>query len=450
MQVGLINHSHCKEAPMDLVTSFAVLLQPLAITMTAPSFDNFVTILTGWVFARRRTLTGMLTAAGVTGKRHHAAFHRFFAQARWSLDALGLAVFRMLEPLLDQDTIFLALDDTLARKRGLKMFGVGMHHDPLLSSRNKAITNWGHSWVVLGVVVRLPLWPERALCLPILFRMYLNHDAAERARRAYRTRPELAIEMLQVLCKHRKNRRFHLLADSAYGGQSVLCHLPANCDLTSRLVMNARLYAAPLPRKPGAKGRPRKRGVRLPTPAEMLKSRSRHLTLNIYGRRDRVRAANVAACVYAAPSRLLRVVAVEPLVGGRQQQAFYSTCTSATPQEVLTWYALRWSIEVAFHDSKQHLGFEEPQGWSRRAAERTAPVAMLLYSLIVYWFATEGHRHYKQPITSWYAKPRAAFGDMLATLRRESLREQSFSWGLSGPGSQKILQALERTLALAA
>jgi SRSO17 transposase len=435
---------------MDLVTSFAVLLQPLAITMTAPSFDNFVTILTGWVFARRRTVTGMLTAAGVTGKRHHAAFHRFFAQARWSLDALGLAVFRMLEPLLDKDTIFLALDDTLARKRGLKMFGVGMHHDPLLSSRNKAITNWGHSWVVLGVVVRLPLWPERALCLPILFRMYLNHDAAERARRAYRTRPELAIEMLQVLCKHRKNRRFHLLADSAYGGQSVLCHLPANCDLTSRLVMNARLYAAPLPRKPGAKGRPRKRGVRLPTPAEMLKSRSRHLTLNIYGRRDRVRAVNAAACVYAAPSRLLRVVAVEPLVGGRERQAFYSTCTSATPQEVLTWYALRWSIEVAFHDSKQHLGFEEPQGWSRRAAERTAPVAMLLYSLIVYWFATEGHRHYKPLITSWYTKPRASFGDMLATLRRESLREQSFSWGLSGPGSQKILQALERTLALAA
>src|SRR5688572_12962163 len=115
MQVGLTNHSHCKEAPMDLVTSFAVLLQPLAIAMTAPSFNNFVTILTGWVFARRRTVTGMLTAAGLAGKRHHAAFHRLFAQARWSLDALGLALFRVLEPLLDKDTIFLALDDTLAR-----------------------------------------------------------------------------------------------------------------------------------------------------------------------------------------------------------------------------------------------------------------------------------------------------------------------------------------------
>jgi SRSO17 transposase len=433
-----------------VVSSFGVILQELAAVMTVPSFQNFLTILTGWIFARRRTVTGMLTAAGVAGKRHHAAFHRLFATARWSRDALGLAVFRVLEPLLGPDTIFLALDDTLARKRGLKVFGVGMHHDPLLSSRGMAITNWGHSWVVLGVVVQLPLWPERTLCLPILFRLYLNHDASQRARRHCRTRPELAVEMLEILCQHRKNRRFHVLADSAYGGHSVLCHLPANCDLTSRLVMNARLHAAPPPRKPGAQGRPRKRGVRLPTPADMLQARTRRLTLQMYGRRDRVRVASTTACVYAAPSRLLRIVAVKPLSGGRREQAFYSTCHSATALQVLTWYAQRWSIEVAFHDSKQHLGFEEPQGWSRRAAERTAPVAMLLYSLIVYWFATEGHRHWRPQHTSWYIKPRASFADMLATLRRESLREQSFGWGLSGPGSQKILHTLENTLALAA
>lgn len=435
---------------MYLVSSFVILLQELAVVMTVPSFHNFVTILTGWVFARRRTVTGMLTAAGIVGKRHHSSFHRLFAEARWSLDALGLAVFRLLEPLLDQETIFLTLDDTLARKRGLKVYGVGMHHDPLLSSRGKAITNWGHSWVVLSVVVRWPLWPDRAFSLPILFRLYLNHDTAQRARRICRSRPELAVELLHLVCNYRTNRLFHALADSAFGGQSVLCHLPANCHLTSRLVMNARLHQAPPQRKPGTNGRPRKRGLRLPTPSEMLRFRTRRLTLNVYGRRDRVRAATIAACVYAAPSRLLRIVVVEPLSGGREKQAFYSTVSSATAHEVLTWYALRWSIEVAFHDSKQHLGFEEPQGWSRRAAERTAPVAMLVYSLIVYWFAQEGHRHWRPLATSWYAKPRASFGDMLATLRRESLREQSFGWGLSGPGSQKILQALENTLALAA
>ena len=436
---------------MHLHTSFEFLVQELAVVMTQPSFRNFVTIVTGWIFARRRTVTGMLVAAGVAGRRHHSAFHRFFAEGAWSLDALGLAVFRMLEPLLPEGDILVAIDDTLARKRGLKVFGVGMHHDPLLSSRGKAITNWGHSWVVLGLIVRFPLWPERAFCLPILFRMYLNHQAAARAGRTYRSRPQLAVEMLGVLCCHRKNRRFHAIGDSGYGGQSVLCQLPTNCELTSRLVMDARLHALAPPRRAGAKGRPRKRGERLATPEAMLDARAQRLVLDLYGRRDEVRLAQTTACVYAAPNRLLRVVAVQPIRGGRKRQAFYSTCHTATALEVLTWYALRWSIEVTFHDSKMHLGFEEPQGWTRRAAERTAPVAMLLYSLIVNWFANEGHRHERPLQQSWYAdKPHASFTDMLATLRRRSLYEQTFAWGLPGPGSQKILQTIEHVLALAA
>lgn len=435
---------------MCLVTSFLELLQPLAIAMSMPSFQNALTLLTGWVFAPRRTVTGMVVAAGAVGLKHHSAFHRLFASARWSRDKLGLIVFEMIAPWLGE-TVLLAGDDTLARKRGLKMFGVGMHHDPLLSSRGKAITNWGHSWVVLGVIVRFPLWPDRAFCLPILFRLYLNKKAAAKHRRVYRSRPELMVEMLELLCQARKNRRFHLVADSAYGGQSVLSHLPSNCDLTSRLVMNARLYALPPERVPGKNGRPRKRGQLLPTPADMLEQRAQRVELKIYGRQDRVRMCDAAACVYAEPKRLLRVVAVEPLVGGRPQQAFYSTCQQATAIEVLTWYAWRWAIEVANRDSKQSLGFEEPQGWSRNAVERTAPMAMLLYSLIVLWFVREGHHYYRPLERPWYTtKGDPSFADMLATLRRCSIRDQVLSWGLGGQGSRKVLELLENTAALAA
>ena len=137
---------------MILVSSFAVLLQEVAVAMTGPSFENFQIIATGWTFARRRTVTGMLLAAGVATRRHHAAFHRFFAQARWSLDDVGLAVFRLLEGLCDE-CILVAIDDTLAHKRGLKMFGTGMHHDPQLSSRSHVVTNWGPMWSPTGDIV---------------------------------------------------------------------------------------------------------------------------------------------------------------------------------------------------------------------------------------------------------------------------------------------------------
>jgi hypothetical protein len=258
---------------MFLVSSFSILLQELAIVMTSPSFHNFTVVATGWVFAHRRTVTGMLMAAGQAGVRHHSAFHRFFSLARWSLDGLGLAVYRTLEVWLPEGSVLLALDDTLAAKRGLKVFGAGMHYDPQLSSRNKSITRWGHNWVIVGLIVRFPLWPERAFTLPILFRMYLNKKSAAKHRRVYRTRPELALEMLHMLCGHRKNRRFHAIADSAYGGWELVAHLPSNCDLTSRLVLNARLHEA-VPAREGRPGRPRVRGVRMPTPEQMLQGRA--------------------------------------------------------------------------------------------------------------------------------------------------------------------------------
>jgi hypothetical protein len=384
------------------------------------------------------------------GHKHHSAYHRVFAAARWSLDELGLAVFRLILPLLD-GVVLLAVDDTLARKRGLKVFGVGMHHDPLLSTRKTALTNWGHCWVVLGVLLKLPFCGDRWFCLPVLFRLYVPKKTAQKKALAYHTKPELAVQMLGVLCGRHQSRHFHAVGDSGYGGKSVLLNLPGNCDLTSRLKMDARLYDAPVNRPSRKGGRPRKRGLRLPTPQAMLAGRCRHLTLDIYGRKDRSRIADRVARCYADPGRPLKVVAVEPLTGGRKPQAFFSTCAADTAEAVLTWYAARWSMEVTNHDAKGQLGFEEPQGWTRPAVQRTAPVAMLLYSLVVLWFSREGRRHYEPPRRPWYpGKTQASFADMLATLRCQSVRGEVLSMRLYGSGSRNVVNALLHVVKLAA
>lgn len=428
---------------MSLVPSFVDLLQPLSCVMTTPSFESFLTLTAGWVFARRRTITGMILAADAVGEKHHSAYHRLFAAARWSLDELGLAVFALILTFVN-GVVLLALDDTLARKRGLKVFGVGMHHDPLLSTRKTAVTNWGHCWVVLGVVLKLPFCGDRWFCLPVLFRLYVPKKTAAKKGLAYRTKPQLAVEMLALLCNRFPDRPFHAVGDSAYGGKSVLLELPGNCDLTSRLTMDARLYEAPPARRKSRKGgRPRKRGRRLPTPQAMLTGRCRRLTLDLYGRRDKSRVSEGVARVYAAPDRPLKIVAVEPLTGGRKPQAFFSTRHEDRAEAVLIRYACRWSMEVTNHDAKGQLGFEEPQGWTRQAVKRTAPVAMLLYSLVVLWFAREGRRHYQPPHRPWYpGKTQASFADMLATLRCQSVRQEVLSMRLHGRGSRNVVKAL--------
>lgn len=435
---------------MDFVPSFAALLQELNVIMTAPTFQNFLVIAYGWVFARRRTVTSMIQAAGAVGTKHHSVFHRFFAAACWSLDEFGLVTLRLIRPWLGE-TVYLALDDTLARKSGRRMFGTGMHHDPLVSSRKLAVLNWGHSWVVLGVLVRMPFRSDRWFCLPILFRLYLNKSAAERARRMYRTRPELAVAMLKVLSAAEKTLHFHVVADSLYGGKSVLGNLPANCQLTSRLHLDARLYDAPAPRRPGQRGPTRKRGERLASPRQMLHERARRASLELYGRKERVRLAETVARSEADLARPLRVVAVESLASHGRLQAFYSTCHEAAAGQVLAWYARRWAIEQTFQETKGYLGFEQPQGWTRRAVERTAPLAMLLYSLIVVWFAHHGHRRWQAPERPWYRSKRGpAFVDMLDTLRAETLHSNIIALGLRGPGSRKIIQTLQQVSSLAA
>lgn len=103
---------------MTLVSTFVDLVQQVSCVMTQPTSQSFLIVLTGWVFARRRTVTNMIVAAGAVGTKHHSAFHRVLAAAQWSLDELGLAMFDMILPWLDEGRIPLTLDETLTRKRG--------------------------------------------------------------------------------------------------------------------------------------------------------------------------------------------------------------------------------------------------------------------------------------------------------------------------------------------
>jgi hypothetical protein len=154
----------------------------------------------------------------------------------------------------------------------------------------------------------------------------------------------------------------------------------------------------------------------------MLRQRARRVTHAIYGRKQKARVVDAIARWYNVPDRPLRVVAIEPLSGGRPEQAFYSTCVDDTAEQVVVGYAGRWSIEETNRGGKGDLGFEEPQGWSRLAVLRTAPIGMLLYSLIVLWFARVGHKLYRPLGRPWYrTKTQPSFADMLRTLRRESL-----------------------------
>src|SRR5471030_1217165 len=115
--------------PMELTQSFLDLLQHFSAVFTTPTFQTFVQICNGWVLSHRhRFITDVIFSGGNIANGHWSRFHRFFSDAAWDLDTLNmclaLLVVRILSPT---GTILLAVDDTLCRKRGLAIFGAGMH-----------------------------------------------------------------------------------------------------------------------------------------------------------------------------------------------------------------------------------------------------------------------------------------------------------------------------------
>ena len=157
-----------------LPPTFVLLLHDFRPVFTAPAFRLFVLLLTGWALScRHRYITGCIFSSGQVGRGHGSRFHRFFSHYAWSLDDLSRMLARVLVArFCPQGPLLLAGDDTPCRKRGLHLFGAGLHHDPLLSSKAFKVCSWGHSWVILSLLVRLPAWaPTRVFALPLAFRL---------------------------------------------------------------------------------------------------------------------------------------------------------------------------------------------------------------------------------------------------------------------------------------
>jgi hypothetical protein len=415
---------------ISIVSTFPQLLQAFSPCFTAPSFQSFVVLMSGWVLnLGRHTVTGTVRAAGAVGFKHICSFHRFFSRGRWDPDEVGMVLVRLIvETLIDkQATIRLIIDDTLGRHTGKHIAGASMHRDPLLSTAVRPLFHWGHVWVVVSIEVELF---ERRWALPVLFRLHRSKKRCKAENRPYRKTTEHARELVELLAARWSHRRFEVLGDAAYTNSSLIKRRLPNVELIGRGRLDAALYAPPPKRRRGQRGRPRVRGKRLASPqqrARSNKTRWKRVRVTVYGKTVTVQILVIDALWYvAAGSEVVRFVVVRGFPGHDHDDVFVSTDTTLSPEAIIERYCRRWSLEVTFHQTKGKLGFEDPQNRTQHAVERTAPLALLAYSLVVLWYAKTGQRtrFAKRPTMPWYThKPAVTFSDMLATLRRASWSE---------------------------
>src|SRR5512135_121081 len=435
--------------PMELTSSFVDLLPQFSPVFTAPTYQTFVAIVAGWVLSQRhRFITEVIFSSGHVGHGHGARFHRFFSHAAWDLDTLSLSLARLVVTILAPGAALLgAVDATLCRKRGLTLYGAGMHYDPLISSRPKALVSWGHDWVVLCLIIVHPFWaPTKVFALPIAARLYINRQGLTKGKERkgkssraptkanakttgnaktkakadphHRTRPELGLELINLAARWFPNDEIIVLGDSAYGGRSVLSHLPPKVQLISRVHPKAALYKPAPPKTEKTPGRPRKKSDRLPGMAEWAEDTSQpwtRLDFDQFGRHAALDFKAIPALYYnkSGRDRLLTLVLVRDPEGKRPDQMFYGTKLDWTAKEILSAYACRRAIECTFEYGKPFLGLEDPANRLPKAVERTAPLALFLFSMVVVWFHQTGHQFVRFPFRPWY--PQTCISDHYAT-----------------------------------
>ena len=404
------------DVTLPLPASLASLLAVFGPLFTAPSFRTFCGLACGFLAQTgKRTVCGMLAGAGLSRLWPHDRAHWFFARARWNPDDLGLAVARLVVALLVPagEPVVVAIDDTLFRRRGKKVWAASWFHDG--SAPGPAKTGYGNNWVIAAVVVRLPA-VRRPVAIPVLAKLVIKDTSSA-------SRLWLARRMTGMLAGALPGRHIRVVADSAYAGRE-LKKLPAAVTWTTRLRKDAALHGLP-PARTGRRGRPRTKGDRLPSLAELAATTAfTQVTVTRYGKTATISAAAVT-CLWPTVfgPRPVTVVLIRDKSAAGYDLALVTTDTAATAAQVIERYASRWSIEVAIEDARQVFGAGQARNRTACAVERTVPFQLACQAIAACWYATAGHdpadvaEHRAR--APWYTtKAQPSTADMAAKLRR--------------------------------
>jgi hypothetical protein len=420
------------------------LLALVSGTFTRPGFALFQNLATAWILCPvRRTVTGMIRLLGPDDPHAHDAYHRLLRAARWSLfDLWGAVVKVIVNRYSPEGRIETIGDDTLARKTGRKVAGASRFRDPVLSTRNRPVFVFGLNAVVLAIRIRPP-WGGEPLALPVNFRLY---------RKGGPSHLDLMEDMMRELARWLPEREFHLTCDGAYA--SLASRDLPRTHVTSRMRRDAALFDLPPARRPGQRGRPRKRGDRLP-PLTQIARQAHHWRFSIV----EVRGRFVDRLIYARPVLWYAVCGSRPVLlvisrdpkGHEPDDFFFTTDLDEPGYEVVGRYAGRWPIEDTFRNTKQFLGAQQPQCWKHLGPERALGLAFWLYTAVWHWYlSVHGSRPAWLPAPWYPSKTTPSFPDALAALRRVLWRDRIFVGCRPRPLPTKISDALIDVLARAA
>jgi len=423
-----------------------MILSNFAVLFTQPSFAHAHCLLTGALLCRgARRISSILRVMGLSQEKRFEKYHRFLNRAQWnSLMASRILLGLLIQCLPDSYPILMPIDETIERRSGKKITAKGCYRDACRSTESQVVTCFGLKWICLTLIVPLP-WTSRPWALPVMTVLAPSKSANEQRGRSHRTSIDWTIVMIRMISRWLK-RHWVLIGDGGFAciRLGLVCN-NKNVTLISRLRLDAALYEFPAAPKTGQLGRRREKGIRAPSLQQLANDKEQSWsTCEIAwysGERKILQLLTGINLWYSAgekPLPIRWVITIDPSTS--RIEAFFSTQLELEPKKIISWFVLRWNIEVTFEEVRAHLGVETQRQWSDRAIKRTTPLLMGLFSM-VNLFAKEMVKTQSLPIlsTAWYnKKSEATFSDILTFVRRPIWAGRYFNDSAVAPNFIKI------------
>jgi hypothetical protein len=241
---------------------------------SAPTYHRFlILVLAAILTTGRRTITNLLRTVRYQAQGHVSSYHRVLSQRRWSSWVLARTLISfLLDHVVPPGPVLLAGDDTVTEHPGPKVFGKGRHRDGVRSTHSYTAYRWGHKWVVVSVLMKLP-FATRPWALPILVALYRPPEWDRVHGTRHKTPAHIARLLLARLIRWFPHHHFIFVGDTGYGTSETarFCHQHRrHLTLVSKFYGDAALYEPPPPRMRGTMGRPRVKGQKLAAPREVV------------------------------------------------------------------------------------------------------------------------------------------------------------------------------------
>ena len=374
----------------------------------------------------QRTVTSILRMIGLGRERRFVNYHRVLNRAAWSGRAAARVLLGLLlDAFVPKGPVILGLDDTIERRRGKRIRAKGIYRDPVRSSHGHFVKASGLRWLSLMVLVPIP-WAGRVWALPFLTALAPSERYSREHRKRHKKLTDWARQLVLQARRWMPKRPLVLVADSGFAALELLATLVRHGVIcVTCLRLDAALYKPAPPRRPGTIGRPRTKGARLPSLAEVLTDTAtpwqRVIVPGWYGEGDRLVEICSGSAIWhhaGLPVVPIRWVLLRDPHRRFDPQALLCTDLAQDPVQIVRWFVQRWQVEVTFREVRDHLGVETQRQWSDKAIARTTPCLLGLFSIVTLLGTRVGHHaSLRVSTTAWYHKKRPTFSDTLAAVR---------------------------------